>query len=102
MVQFGMAPAPLGLGEQESFFRPPPILPLYPPDSTLSMLPSARLSQAFALASTTLSERASSNPREALTDVDRRNICEYAENHPEVKQADIGSKTIIYHQKISN
>lgn len=36
--------------------------------------------------------RTSSNPRKTLTDVDRRNMCIYAEKHPSVKQVDIGGQ----------
>ncbi|KAE9984886.1 hypothetical protein BLS_000969 [Venturia inaequalis] len=37
------------------------------------------------------SGRTSSNPRKTLTDVDRRNMCIYAEKHPDRKQNDIGA-----------
>lgn len=36
------------------------------------------------------SGRSGSNPRKTLTDVDRRNMCIYAEEHPTVRQTEIG------------
>ncbi|KAF2433195.1 hypothetical protein EJ08DRAFT_94085 [Tothia fuscella] len=35
--------------------------------------------------------RSSSNPRKTLTDADRRRMCVYAEEHPTVKQTEIGA-----------
>jgi hypothetical protein len=32
-----------------------------------------------------------SQPRKTLTDDDRRRMCQYAEDHPNVKQTDIGA-----------
>jgi hypothetical protein len=37
--------------------------------------------------------RTSSTPRKTLTDADRRRMCLYAEEHPTVKQTEIGGKT---------
>lgn len=36
--------------------------------------------------------RSSSTPRKTLTDMDRRRMCIYAEEHPNVKQTEIGGK----------
>lgn len=38
------------------------------------------------------SGRSGSNPRKTLTDVDRRNMCIYAEEHPTTKQTEIGGE----------
>jgi hypothetical protein len=38
--------------------------------------------------------RTSSTPRKTLTDHDRRRMCLYAEEHPNVKQTEIGGKII--------
>jgi hypothetical protein len=38
--------------------------------------------------------RSSSTPRKTLTDADRRRMCLYAEEHPTVKQTEIGGKYI--------
>jgi hypothetical protein len=38
------------------------------------------------------STRSSSTPRKTLTDADRRRMCVYAEEHPTVKQTEIGGK----------
>jgi hypothetical protein len=56
-------------------------------------LPSAPLSTMPTPTSTTApSTGRSSNPRKTLTDADRRRMCQYAEDNPTTKQAEIGCK----------
>lgn len=42
------------------------------------------------------STRSSSTPRKTLTDADRRRMCLYAEEHPTVKQTEIGGKRTFW------
>jgi hypothetical protein len=53
-------------------------------------IPSAPISTPVSAPPTT--GRTSSTPRKTLTDADRRRMCLYAEEHPNVKQTEIGGK----------
>jgi len=58
---------------------PPPIQPIQPvPMQTLQTPVSAT------------STRSASTPRKTLTDIDRKRMCQYAEEHPNSKQTEIG------------
>lgn len=46
--------------------------------------------------------RTSSTPRKTLTDGDRKRMCQYAEEHPTVKQTEIGGELLFNHLTISS
>lgn len=60
--------------------------PVYPPAS----IPVGSVSTPISASST--STRPASTPRKTLTDSDRRRMCLYHEEHPTVKQTEIGGK----------
>lgn len=64
---------------------PPPTQPIQPiqPIQPMSITPIATPVSAA-------SARSSSTPRKTLTDLDRKRMCQYAEEHPNSKQTDIG------------
>ncbi|KAF2637178.1 CenpB-DNA-bind-domain-containing protein [Massarina eburnea CBS 473.64] len=62
----------------------PPIFPSAP-------LPITPASATPVSATSTHSGRTSSTPRKTLTDQDRRRMCQYHEDHPTVKQTEIGA-----------
>lgn len=45
------------------------------------------------VSATSTTSRTSSTPRKTLTDQDRRRMCQYHEDHPTVKQTEIGGKS---------
>ena len=61
----------------------PPIFPSAP-------VPITPVSATPVSATSTHSGRTSSTPRKTLTDADRRRMCQYHEDHPTVKQTEIG------------
>jgi len=63
----------------------PPIFPSAP-------VPITPASATPVSATSTHSGRTSSTPRKTLTDQDRRRMCQYHEDHPTVKQTEIGGK----------
>lgn len=66
----------------------PPIFPSAPvPITPASATPVSAVS-----ATSTHSGRTSSTPRKTLTDADRRRMCLYHEEHPTVKQTEIGGE----------
>ncbi|KAJ4304794.1 hypothetical protein N0V90_000322 [Kalmusia sp. IMI 367209] len=62
----------------------PPIFPSAP-------VPLTPVSATPVSATSTHSGRTSSTPRKTLTDADRRRMCQYHEDHPTVKQTEIGA-----------
>ncbi|KAL5427073.1 hypothetical protein PMIN04_001584 [Paraphaeosphaeria minitans] len=62
----------------------PPIFPSAP-------VPITPVSATPVSATSTHSGRTSSTPRKTLTDADRRRMCQYHEDHPTVKQTEIGA-----------
>ncbi|KAJ4361078.1 uncharacterized protein N0V89_001647 [Didymosphaeria variabile] len=63
----------------------PPIFPSAP-------VPITPVSATPVSATSTHSGRTSSTPRKTLTDADRRRMCQYHEDHPTVKQTEIGGE----------
>jgi hypothetical protein len=59
-----------------------------PPYSVTAHVPSAPM--ATPASATKAVGRSGTNPRKTLTDLDRRNMCKYAEEHPTTKQTEIG------------
>jgi len=45
------------------------------------------------------SSRSASTPRKTLTDADRKQMCQYAEDNPSAKQTEIGCMSIISHSQ---
>jgi hypothetical protein len=45
------------------------------------------------------SSRSASTPRKTLTDADRKQMCQYAEDNPSAKQTEIGCMSIILHSQ---
>jgi hypothetical protein len=83
---------PSMLTSQSSYV--PPIFPSAPvPNTPASATPVS--------ATSTHSGRTSSTPRKTLTDQDRRRMCQYHEDHPTVKQTEIGGKHAIIHNHCS-
>ena len=80
----------VGCGTPTAFPPPRPLAPI----STMAIKPPLPRS-----ASTPAPVPASSTARRTLTDQDRRSMCQYHEDHPTVKQTEIGgmSKTSIVH-----
>ena len=71
----------------------PPLFPSAP-------LPAPPVSAPLSAPATT-GRHTSSTPRKTLTDADRRRMCLYAEEHPTVKQTEIGGKSTRNRQTLS-
>ncbi|KAF1971969.1 CenpB-DNA-bind-domain-containing protein [Bimuria novae-zelandiae CBS 107.79] len=67
----------------QSTYVPPIVHPAPVPITPVSATPVS--------ATSTHSGRTSSTPRKTLTDADRRRMCQYHEDHPTVKQTEIGA-----------
>ena len=69
-----------------------PILPT-PPSSTVTTVSSSAASLSAPISAVSnRSIRSNSTPRRTLTDTDRRRMCRYHEEHPTVKQTEIGGE----------
>lgn len=66
--------------------------PMYPqPVSSIQPLSAGALQTPVSATST----RSASTPRKTLTDMDRKRMCKYAEEHPNSKQTEIGGVSMI-------